>query len=147
MKWFRNIHPARAVLVTAVLAFIIGIAVFVRHVSAPRVVARAVSPDGVEMCIVQQCNWSAEPFTTSFVYRRPGGQWGRFYFDHQDIYWGRSRVSLDTNAQRAVFYRGGSPAVTFSWPSETYTMHGWNRTMTGAQWQMPAGGSPQMPVH
>jgi len=119
----------------------------IRHISTPRVVGRAVAPDGTEMCIVQECNWSAEPFTTSFVYRRPGGQWGRFYFDHQDIYWGRSRVSLDTNAQRAVFYRGGSPAVTFSWPSETYTMHRWNRTMTGAQWQMPAGWSPQMPVH
>ena len=58
----------------------------VRHISAPRVVGRAVAPDGTEMCIVQECNWSAEPFTTSFVYRRPGGQWGRFYFDHKDIY-------------------------------------------------------------
>ena len=139
----------RARIILGIMATVVVVVVgsCVRHISAPRLVGRAVAPDGTEMCIVQECNWSAEPFTTSFVYRRPGGEWGRFYFDHQDTYWGRSRVSLDTNAQRAVFYRGGSPAVTFSWPSETYTMHRWNRTMTGAQWQMPAGWSPEMPVH
>ena|SRR5690349_10425791 len=120
---------------------------FLRHISGPRVVARAVSPDGVEMCIVQQCNWDAEPFTTSFVYRKPGTGWGRFYFDHQDWYWGKSPVLLDTNKHTAVFYRAGCPAVTFEWATETYTLHRWNRTLTGAQDRLPMGWSPQMSVY
>jgi hypothetical protein len=119
---------------------------FFHHISAPRVVGRAMAPDGTEMCIVQQCNWSAEPFTTSFVYRRPGGNWGRFYFDHQDGYWGSSRAVLDTNRRLAVFYRGSSPAVTFAWATRTYTLHRWNRVDTNPT-QMPAGWSPQVSVY
>ena len=138
---------AHIILGITAAVLVVGVVSCVNHISAPRVVGRAVAPDGTEMCIVQECNWSSEPFTTSFVYRRPSGQWRRFYFDHQDVYWSISRATLDTNAQRAVFYRGNSPAVTFAWTTETYTMHRWNRTMTGGQWQMPAGWSPEMPVY
>jgi hypothetical protein len=128
-------------IVVVFLVVVLGVA-FVRHIGGPRVIARAVAPDGTEMCLVQRCNWSAELFTTSFVCRPPGGTWGWFYFDHQDGYWRTSRVALDTNAGVAVFYRGAAPAVTFAWATETYTMHRWNRTMTGAQSRLPAGWSP-----
>jgi len=132
----------------ACAAFVVlAVTIFLRHISIPRVVARALGPDGVEMEIVQQCNWGAEPFTTSFVYRKPGQDWGWFYFDHQDWYWGGGRVSVDTNKQVAVFYRGGSPAVTFAWAKEVYTLHRWNRTLTGAQEHLPASWSPQMSVY
>jgi hypothetical protein len=138
---------ARIILGTVVGTLVVGVSSCVHHISSPRVVGRAVAPDGTEMCIVQECNWSPEPFTTSFVYRRPGGTWGRFYFDHQDIYWASSRVSLDTNAGVSVFYRGASRTITFAWATETYTMHRWSRTITGAQWQLPAGWTPHMSVH
>lgn len=116
----------------------------VGHLGAARVVGRAVAPDGTEMCLVQECNWSPELFTTAFVYRKPAGPWIRHYYDHQDRYWGRSRVSIDTNAQQAIFYRGGSAAVSFNWASETYVLHRWNRTETSRQWQMPVGWTPGM---
>ncbi len=112
------------------------------NVVTPRTVASAVAPDGTEMRIVQWFNWSPELFTTRFVYHKPGGSWGEFYFDHQDDYWARSRVSLDPTAQVAVFDRDGAPAITFDWKSETYTLHRWKRTLTGAQWLRPAGWSP-----
>ncbi|HNU51124.1 MAG TPA: hypothetical protein PKJ98_09540 [Verrucomicrobiota bacterium] len=84
---------------------------FLLRVGVPRIVARAVSPDGVEMCIVQECNFSTEPFTTSFVYRKPGADWGWFYFDHEDWYWGTGRVSVDTSNQVAVFYASLAESV------------------------------------
>ena len=128
-------------IISAFVVIVVGV-LFVRHIGRPRVVARAVAPDGTEMCIVQRCNWNAEPFTTSFFYRRPGSNWGWFYFDHQDSYWSTSRVSLNTKTGVAVFYRGSSQAITFAWETEIYTMHRWDRTMTGAQSQLPAGWSP-----
>jgi len=118
---------------------------FLWHIRTPRVVGRAVTPDGVEMFIVQQCNWSAEPFTTYFVYRKPGAEWRKFYYDHQDIYWHRCRASIDTNAHVAVFYRGRSPAVTFAWDTETYTLHRWNRTTTTYE-GLPSGWTPERSV-
>jgi hypothetical protein len=84
------------------------------------------------MCIVQECNWGGEPFTTSFYYRKPGGQWGWFYYDHKDWYWNGHKVALDTNAAVATFYRKGKPAVTFAWKTETYTLTRWNRTISGS---------------
>ena len=68
------------ILIVAFLVLVVSV-LFMRHVGGPRVVAHAVAPDGTEMCIVQQCNWNAEPFTTSFVFRKPGAEWRRFYYD------------------------------------------------------------------
>lgn len=130
--------------------FIVGmvtIALLVRHIAHPRVVARVVAPDGTELCIVQECNWSPELFTSSFVYHKPGSEWRWFYYDHEDDYWGSARVMLDTNAHVASFYRGKVPAVTFDWDSEVYTLHRWSRILTNAQEQMPVGWTPQMSVY
>jgi hypothetical protein len=92
------------------------------------VVGSVVAPDGTEMRIIQKFNWSAEPFTTHFVFRKPGGTWRGFYYDHQDGYWRTSRATLDNNKSVAVFYRGSEPAVTFNWATETYTLHRLNKT-------------------
>src|SRR5207249_2819322 len=78
----------RLALIGLAFAFVLLIGWFIKHINGPRVVARAVAPDGTEMCIVQKCNWGGEPFTTSFYYRKPGGPWGWFYYDQQDRYWG-----------------------------------------------------------
>ncbi len=137
----------RVLLVLVLLAVGTAIALFIHHVGRPRIIARAVASDGTEMCIVQQCNWSAEQFTTSFVYRKPGTNWGWFYYDHEDGYWRKGRAILDTDQNTAVFYRGDAPAVTFKWDSETYTLHRWNRTMTNAQQWLPAGWSPYRSVY
>lgn len=137
----------RIILVLTAVLLTTWIGVLAHHVSEPRVVGRATAPDGTEMCVVQEFNWGAEPFTTSFVYRKPGGPWGRFYYDHQDDYWAGSRVALDTNAQQAVFFRNGSPAVTFQWAKESYTLHRRNQTMTNAQWRMPDSWSPRQSVY
>src|SRR5438046_2788393 len=120
--------------VVVIVAAVIGIGLLPRAILGPRILARALAPDGTEMYMVQESSWKELPwFTTSFVYRKPGGAWGRFYYHHEDNYWSGGRVAIDTNAGVAVFYRRGSPAVTFAWGPDPYTMHRWNRTMTGAQ--------------
>lgn len=134
---------AWAGLALAVTFVLVGGGELLRHFGGQRVIARAVAPDGTEMCVVQRCNWSGEPFTTTFAYRKPGGFWGSFYFDHQDSYWGRSRVELDAQKGVAVFHRGDEPAITFAWPTETYTLHRLKRTTTGAPSRMPAGWKPE----
>ena len=125
-----------------VLLLVVGTCV--HQINSPRIIGRAVAPDGTDMCIVQRFNWSGELFTTSFYYKRPNDQWRWHYFDHQDDFWHSSRVTLDTNAQKAVFYRGNSPAVTFLWAEEIYTLHRRNQTVTGAQDRLPVGWSPGM---
>ena len=105
------------------LFLIAAVGLLIWHINGPRVVARAVSPEGIEMCIVQRCNWSVEPFTTRFFYRKPGTDWIGFYYDHQDWYWGSGTVSLNTNLHEAVFFRDGVPVVTFDWDVERYTLH------------------------
>ena len=117
-----------------------------RYINRPRIIVSAMAPDGTEMCIVQQCNWSAEIFTTSFVYRKPGKPWGWFYYDHQDWYWGSGRFVVDTNLTTAVFYRDDKVTVEFDWTTETYHLRP-KRTLTGAQRWLPAGWSPSMSIY
>lgn len=134
----------RIVSILSAIVIAVAMGTCVHHINTPRIIGRAIAPDGTEMAIVQKCNWSGEPFTTSFFYRRPNERWAWLYYNHEDDYWHMSRVVLDTNAQKAVFYRGAVPAVTFRWADEIYTLHRWNRTVTGAQERMPAGWSPGM---
>ncbi len=135
-------NALRIIAAVIILSFAGLIALIVWHISKPRVIARAVAPDGTEMCLVQRCNWGGEMFTTSFYSRKPGMGWGWFYYDHQDNYWGRSRVELDTNSGRAFFFRDEKKAVTFAWRSETYTLHRWNRVEEGPQRRGPPGLPP-----
>src|SRR3954471_22955472 len=133
---------------TKIIATSIGVVLvivailFVRHIDGPRILARAVAPDGTEFCVVQTCNWDLEFFTTSCYYRKPGGQWGWFYYDHQDWYWGRGRAEVDTAAKRISVYRGGRATVTFDWESERFRLLRTDfpqREFTGAQELMPVG--------
>jgi hypothetical protein len=131
------------VLIAAVVAALVfGSALIIRHISSARIVGRAVTPEGVELCVVQRCNWNGEPFTTAFVYRKPGGQWNWFYYDHEDWYWGHARIVLDTNASVAKIFRRDTEAITFDWSTETYTMHRWQRTIIGPQGTMAPGWEP-----
>jgi hypothetical protein len=98
------------------------------------------------MCIVQQCNWGPEAFTTSFVYRRPGKPWGWYYYDHEDWYWRSGTVTLDTNASTATFSRDGKATIRFDWETETYHRLP-DRTLTGAQRWLTIGWSPSQSVY
>jgi hypothetical protein len=136
----------KIMLVLLIAAGLLAIGLLFRHIRGPRVVARVETPDGFELCIVQQASLRELPwFKTSFLSRHRGGTWERFYFHHEDSYWGGSRVSLETNAHIATFYRGSAPAIAFAWTSGAYTnLHRFRRPE--APQQMPAGWSPQEPV-
>ena len=126
------------------LCLIAAVGLCLWHINGPRIVARAVAPDGTEFCVVQTCNWDLEFFTTSCYYRKPGGEWGWFYYDHEDWYWGRGRAVVDAAAKNIRVYRGGRVTVTFDWESERFRLLRTDfpqREFTGAQEWMPAGWS------
>lgn len=123
---------------TAVAAILL-IALFIRHISHPRIITSAVAPDGTEFCVVQKCNWDFELFNTSCYYRKPGGPWGWLYFDHQDNYWDTGRAVIDETARQIVVYRGNEIAATFDWQTETYHLLWKDRVISGAQEIKPVG--------
>jgi hypothetical protein len=113
-----------------------------RHLNSARIVAEAMAPNGVEFIVVQKCNWGWEMFTTSCYYRKPGGPWGWFYYDHEDSYWGSAKVETDTGNQEIRVYRGGKLAASFNWKTETFTLVRSPRTLVGAQYWLSAGQHP-----
>jgi hypothetical protein len=132
------------ILISIAVAIVMLGVLFVRHIDGPRVVARAVAPDGTEFCVVQKCNWDLEFFTTACYYRKPGGRWGWFYYDHEDWYWGRGRAEVDDRFKRISILRDDRVTVTFDWESERFQLRRTDfpqRTFTGAQEWMPAGWS------
>jgi hypothetical protein len=119
---------------------------FVRHINGPRIIARTVAPDGTEFCVLQTCNWGGEPFTTSCYYRKLGGRWGWFYYDHEDWYWDRGTTQIDESAKRISVIRDGKPTATFDWDSETFRLLQGNTVRAetvGAQTWMPIGWDVQ----
>jgi hypothetical protein len=123
------------------LAGLAVLALWLAQALSPRIVARVVTPDGVEACLLQKFNYSGEPFTTSFVFHKPGGPWKWFYYDHQDWYWGSAHVVLNTTSNEMVIYRGKDRAITFDWNKELYTLHRRNDRRDDPS-SLPAGWSP-----
>lgn len=139
-------RPVAFILTVALVAGVLAAGLFISRRVYPHIVGSARAPDGTEFCLVQEFNWSGEPFTTSFVYRKPGACWRRFYYGHQDLYWDQARAIVDSNQHVVVFYRGSSPAVTFHWDTEVYTHHRRNDTLTNCQWELPADWTPRKSV-
>ena len=126
------------VLVAIAILSVVGIA-------SPRIIGRAVAPEGVELCVLQRFNWFDDPFfTTSFVFQKPGQPWKWFYYNHEDDYWGRARMALDTNLHQLVVYGKGSPTIRFEWEPELYSARGGgmrdNPSAKPASWSPAAAG-------
>ncbi len=43
-------------IVAAIAALVFGSALIIGHISSPRIVGRAVTPEGIELCVVRPCN-------------------------------------------------------------------------------------------
>jgi hypothetical protein len=136
IPWIRNL------LATAALSALVALGLFLWHIRNPRIIARAVAPNDVELCVVQVCNWvMGEPFTTSVYYRKPSSSWGWFYYDHQDIYWESGRADIDPKHHLITIYRGKEATATFDYASETFTLQrsDWpRRVYVGAQEWKPS---------
>jgi hypothetical protein len=115
----------RIIVSLVVLAYLVLMAFAVRHVRSQRILARAVAPNGIEFVVLQRWNphveWF-EPFRTSCYYRRPGGPWGWFYYDHEDSYWGHAKAVIDPGEKKIKIYRGKDVTVAFNWENEEYAV-------------------------
>jgi len=109
-----------------------------------RIIGRTKAPDGTEMCMVQKFSghW-AEPYRVSFYYRRPGQDWGWFYYEHEDTRWWFGTIRLSADGKQAEIRRCVSPVAYFHLPNEAFTIVRWNRTIEGAQHRMPPGWEPE----
>lgn len=106
------------------------------------VVDRRLTANGTEMVATQ--SYDGEPYRVHFYFRRPGGKWGWFYYEHEDTRWirGLSHIRLSADQQQATLCRLFLPVATFDLQKETFTIRRWNRTMP-VQSTRPEDWSPE----
>ncbi len=132
------------IFIAIVLASLSLCVLIFHYIVSPRLVAHVITPDGIEMCIVQRL--TSEGFQTSFYFRNRTGPWGFFYYDHEDNYWSRAHSSLNTNLKVATFFRNNVPVITFDWGKTNYMTPHLPWVGTDPMW-MPTGWSPRTPVN
>ena len=137
------------ILVPALLALGIWAVHFIWGVdsaSGPRTLAQVTAAGGTEFRLVQTPNHHLdEPFTTAIYCRKPRRNWGRVYYDQQDLYWGRARIQMDPVAKRITIFRCGKRVLTFDW--ESGACRKWeggvvDRTVTKPEIEMPDSWEP-----
>src|SRR5215204_367868 len=109
-----------------------------------RIIARASAADGTEMCIIQRFTgeW-AEPYRVSSYYRREGGEWGWFYYEHEDTRWWFGSLRLTGDGKRVEVRRFVTPVAYFDLEKEAFTIVRRDRTLKGPQRWMPPGWQPE----
>jgi len=83
----------------------------------PRVIAEAVAPNGVRVCVVQTLG---EPFNTATYVRQTDGQWRWFYLDHEDGPWLRGSIEIDAERRRLRVMQDGKPRAAYDWVTGIY---------------------------
>ena len=123
-----------------VSAFILSI-IAVRHIRSTRIVAQAVAPNGVEFCMVQKYSGGGW-FKTSGFFRFPGSRWSRYYYHHEDGYWGNGTTEIDPEAGLINVYRSQELTATFNYTNTAFTLVRRNTATTGTTSVLPAGRDP-----
>lgn len=110
------------------------------------IIARATAPDGTALCVTHKSNYSMEPYTVGFCFKRPDLPWGRFYFEHEDTRWFRGSIEFDDKGTTALIKRGWRTVATFDLVTDSFTIRRWNRTIQGAQNWMPTDWTPEQEI-
>ena len=146
VKQFRRNRIAVAVGSGVVWLLLLGGFLRVAHGVLPGknvILARTTAPGGVEMCVTHRSNYSAEPYTVSFYYKRPHQPWGWFYYEHEDTRWLRGSIEVNDEGTMAFIKRGRAVVATFDLTTDSFTIKRWNRTLRGTQEWMPDGWTPE----
>lgn len=109
-----------------------------------RVISRTTTSDGTDMCVIQQFtgHWG-ESYQVGFYYRRPGQQWGSFYYDHEDTRWWLGSIRVAADGKRATIRRFLLPVAYFDIPTESFTSVRSSRTFSPAHTWMPPDWTPE----
>jgi hypothetical protein len=108
---FKNGRTKMGVIYSAPVAFLlivfivgVGTILFLVLPGGDKIIARATSEEGVEMCIAQK--YRSDPYNVTFFRKRPGEEWGSFYYDHEDLRWLRGRIEINEDSSEALIYKG-----------------------------------------
>jgi len=135
-----------AVLGSICLVACLWLAFFANHINGTRAIVDKMLPDGTRFIVTQKCNWSGEPFTTACYYKKPGSPWGRYYYDHQDLYWNHAPTFVDQETKQLTVFRDDKATVTFNWETETCILWRFKppRRFLGPQDLKPVGWEPPL---
>lgn len=107
------------------------------------VISQAVASDGTEMCLVQGYSGNRwRPYRTSLYCRRPGQNWGWFYYDHEDTRWWHGSIKLQEGGTQATIRRLLRPVAHYDLGTESLTLARWGRSIASAQQRMKPGWEP-----
>lgn len=110
------------------------------------VIAQAIAPDGTALCVVHKSNYSLEPYTVGFYFKRPGKSWGQFYYNHEDTRWLSGSIKFNDTGTMVWIKRGWRTVATFDLATDSFTIKRWNRTIQGAQNWMPTDWTPEQEI-
>jgi hypothetical protein len=130
-------RKALALLAIGLAILLLGI--FLRRLVSTRVIGYARSQDGTELCVVQKLG---DLLDTSVYYRKPGSNWGWFYYDHEDTYWAKATIIVDELNHRMTLMRGKEAVADFDWRSEVFHRQATGERHKGAMHWMRPGFSP-----
>jgi hypothetical protein len=86
------------------------------------VLARLLTTDGAECRVVQIWNDWAEPYTVSFFFRPPSGDWGWCYIDHEDHRWTRCELELDDQRHKVRIFESGRLRAELDLRAATFSL-------------------------
>ena len=150
VKAFRKKRRGDAVMMCIIWLVLVAPFVCIAYWNVPGknvIIARAVSPDGVELCVTHISNYQiVEPYTIGYYIKRPGKRWGWITGSHEDGRWFSGSITFDDEGTFAHIKRDGLLKATFDLRTDTWQSVGVSGCIVGVQGWMPVGWTPETPV-
>lgn len=112
-------RTTKILLAIASITAFLAIAVLV-SATRPRIVTTATFPNGTQLCVYQEFA-GTDLFNTSIYSKKSDGEWGWFYFNHEDLPWFDGTIHILPLSTTAMIYRGERLVGQYDWGADLFT--------------------------
>ena len=131
--------PPLAGLVCGTVGF--GLFLFSYLPGGSGVLEHRTTSNGTEIALIQR--EGGDPYFVDFYFRPSGGNWGWYYYEHEDTRWplGVRRIRLSPDGKKATIHRFIFPVASLDLDNGEFTLKRWGRS-SPAQKIMPSNWNP-----
>ncbi|MDB4673299.1 hypothetical protein OAF27_00665 [Verrucomicrobiales bacterium] len=137
----------KSVLIRWVIGFTVpivffGVAILLFFQPGPSgVVAALRLKDGSEYMVIQNFEWSPEPYDVALYTRESGGLWSRSYVDHEASRWFDVKMTYDSHSDLITVTKWGKKVLEIDRATRKF----WNAKDGGRVSELPAVGRGDTP--
>ena len=140
-----HLRRTRLIISITFIALFIGLAIFAKNAITTRTIVSVDLPENKRFRVVQ--TFGGEPFDTKLYFDSGDGQWGFYYYEHEDWYWNSAETKIEGDIVSVM--RNGNWTIRFNSSNGTCEVKrrdGWYKVSDRPAYYTDSLPGPKVPI-